>query len=255
MQDIAKQDKSFLLRAENITLRYGQKLILDHISFDIQVGQITTLIGPNGAGKTSLIKIILGLLPATSGDLKINPTIRIGYMPQKFNFNPIIPLKVSRFLSLYQNIKSDDIVGILKEVKADHLFHSSLATLSMGELQRVLLANALLQNPDLLILDEPLQGVDIIGQIEFYDIVQNLRHKRRCSILMVSHDLHFVMASTDHVLCLNHHLCCQGHPDHIGSHPAYQSLFGDALSKSIGIYQHHHDHVHHDTFYESDKNK
>jgi zinc transport system ATP-binding protein len=236
-----------LLSLDSIRLQRDSRTILDGVSLRIRAGEIHTVIGPNGAGKTSLVRVALGLLPADAGLRRVRPGLRIGYMPQRLDINPALPLTVQRFLQLARSgLDSEDLAKALAEVGAHSLAKTAVSKLSGGELQRVLLARALLRQPELLVLDEPAQGVDITGQEELYTLITRVRDQRGLGVLMVSHDLHLVMAATDHVLCLNQHVCCEGHPESVSAHPEYQRLFGIQGSKGLAVYSHHHDH-HHDT--------
>ncbi|MEJ2741649.1 MAG: ATP-binding cassette domain-containing protein, partial [Gammaproteobacteria bacterium] len=218
---------------------------LHDIDLNINRESITTIIGPNGAGKTSLLRIVLGLDAPNQGCIYRAPHLRFGYVPQKFHKDPMLPLTVSRCLSLSPQTPSQQQVhNTLNELSAHHLLHHRINTLSGGELQRVLLARALLNEPDVLALDEPMQGVDVRGQAELYQLLARIKKLKQCSILMISHDLHFVMAATDQVVCLNGHICCHGRPESVQQHPEYLRLFGASELESIGIYNHHHDHTH-----------
>jgi zinc transport system ATP-binding protein len=221
--------------------RDGRK-ILDNISLTLQHGEIITIIGPNGAGKSTLLKLALGLIAPTSGSVRKAEGVRIGYMPQRLHIEANLPLSTMRFLQL-GGAKTHAIGNALAEVGATGIEHQAVQALSGGEMQRVLLARALLRNPDLLVLDEPVQGVDVGGQTEMYALIAELRRRHHCGVLMVSHDLHWVMAQTDRVLCLNQHVCCEGHPEQVGNDPAYRALFGDA-AVTIAPYHHHHNHAH-----------
>lgn len=232
-----------LLALNNASVvREGRK-ILDNISLDLQRGEIITIIGPNGAGKSTLLKLALGLISPTSGNVRKALNLRVGYMPQRLHIDSNLPLSTLRFLQL-GGAKMPAINTALAEVGATGLEQHAVQSLSGGEMQRVLLARALLRNPDLLVLDEPVQGVDVGGQTEMYALIAALRHRHHCGVLMVSHDLHWVMAQTDRVLCLNQHVCCEGHPEHVGNDPAYRALFGDAAVTTIAPYHHHHNHAH-----------
>jgi len=240
----------FLLQAEHINFSRKGKAILHDVSIQIAEQEIITLIGPNGAGKTSLIRILLGLLKADSGRIQPQKKLRIGYVPQKIVIPQVMPLRVCDFLTLSarvlfgSNKLSDEHVHTaLKELDIDYLYAAAMQGLSGGEVQRVLLARALLKQPKLLILDEPAAGMDVIGQQTLYKTIQMIRQQHHCSILMVSHDLHLVMAATDKVICLNTHVCCTGHPDDVSEHPEYIKLFGSALD-GLALYSHHHDHEH-----------
>jgi zinc transport system ATP-binding protein len=202
-----------------------------------------TIIGPNGAGKSTLVKIALGLMKADSGTVYCRPDARIGYMPQKLSLNPLMPLSVERFLQMSRHAQVE-IDSALAQTGIQHLRKRPLHDISGGETQRVLLSRALLSNPDLLVLDEPAQGVDITGQTELYELINELRDRLGCAVLMVSHDLHWVMAQTDTVICLNQHICCHGHPEHVSNDPAYLSLFGRRHAEAVALYQHDHDHQH-----------
>ena len=236
-----------LLHLHNVCLKRDGRTILDGVSVHVHAGEIHTVIGPNGAGKTSLVRVALGLIPTDSGERRIRPNLRIGYMPQKLEVNPAMPLTVQRFLQLARpRLKAADLERSLGDVGAGHVAQTAVSRLSGGELQRVLLARALLRDPELLVLDEPAQGVDITGQEELYNLITRMRDARGLGVLMVSHDLHLVMAATNHVLCLNQHICCEGHPESVSAHPEYLRLFGAQGVKGLAVYSHHHDH-HHDT--------
>ena len=232
-----------LIRAEGIGLNYNGRSILDQVSLQISPAEIVTLIGPNGAGKTSLVRVILGLVSASEGTISRRPDLRIGYMPQKLHIDKSLPLSVQRFMGLAKNDKSA-IRNSLAMTEVEHLRNSPLQSLSGGELQRVMLARAILRQPNLLVLDEPVQGVDVSGQARLYGLISELRDQLHCGVLMVSHDLHLVMAATDTVICLNQHICCHGHPDKVVEHPAYLEMFGQPHSAAIALYTHHHDHSH-----------
>jgi zinc transport system ATP-binding protein len=231
-----------LFTLERTSVVIDGRPILENISLELRRGQIITVIGPNGAGKSTLLKLALGLIAPTGGNVIRRANLRIGYMPQRLHIDANLPLSTLRFLQL-GGAKASAINSALNEVGIAGIEQRAMQTLSGGELQRVLLARALLRNPDLLVLDEPVQGVDIGGQTAMYELIGALRHHHHCGVLMVSHDLHWVMAQTDHVLCLNQHVCCEGHPEQVGSDPAYRALFGDAAI-NIAPYHHHHNHAH-----------
>ncbi len=232
-----------LLELDKVGVLFQGRRVLDQVSLRLHAGEIITVIGPNGAGKSTLVKVALGLLAPSSGHLHKAANLRIGYMPQRLHIDPSLPLSVERFLRLGGSDRTA-LARALAEVNMTAFGASFLQALSGGELQRVLLARALLRQPDLLVLDEPAQGVDLNGQNAIYELVEELRRRRRCAVLMVSHDLHWVMAKTDNVICLNQHICCQGHPEQVGSDPAYLALFGASYARSIALYQHHHNHQH-----------
>ncbi len=233
-----------LLAARSINKDFAERKILENISLTIEEGQIVTLIGPNGAGKTTLVRIALGLLQPDSGSIYHRPKLRIGYMPQRVHVEPTLPLTVNRFLQLANRQDKALLSSTLKDLKIGHLEGQQLAAISGGELQRVLLARALLRKPELLILDEPAQGVDLAGQAELYQLISEISDRHGCGVLMISHDLHLVMSSTDEVICLNHHICCHGKPEHVTNDPAYLNLFGANASGNLAVYTHHHDHDH-----------
>lgn len=229
-----------LVTVEHLGLNRNHKQILKDISFKISQGEIISLIGPNGAGKSSLVKCIVGIWPICEGKLKQQPGLRIGYMPQSIQWDASLPMTVSRFLKLGQ--PHVDIHKILDEVGVTYAKDSQLSTLSGGERQRVLLARALLRKPHLLVLDEPAQGVDLVGQDELYQLISQIRDQYQCGVLLVSHDLNLVMAKTDYVLCINQHICCYGSPQMVGQDPSFLKLFGKA--PEVALYAHHHDHQH-----------
>jgi len=236
-------DNNILLAAENLGLSLQSKTILSEVNLSLRESEIVTLIGPNGAGKTSLIRILLGLTAATEGTVFRRADLNIGYVPQRSSINPVLPLRVLDFLQLGARYQQAEIDQVLEEVGVSHILKSAIQNISGGELQRVLLARALLKKPNVLVLDEPAQGVDIIGQQALYKMIASIRDNHGCGILMVSHDLHLVMAATDQVVCINTHVCCTGHPDDISEHPEYLKLFGSAL-EGMAVYSHHHDHEH-----------
>ncbi|AYN92645.1 MULTISPECIES: zinc ABC transporter ATP-binding protein ZnuC [Pseudomonas] len=232
-----------LIQLSDVGVRFSGQNILDQVNLTLTRGEIVTLIGPNGAGKTTLVRTVLGLLKPDTGSVWRQPRLTIGYMPQKLHVDATLPLSVLRFLRLVPGVDRTSAASALAEVGADHLLDSPLQTISGGELQRVLLARALLRKPELLVLDEPVQGVDVSGQAELYRLITQLRNRYGCGVLMVSHDLHLVMSTTDQVVCLNHHICCSGHPEQVSGDPAFVELFGQD-ARSLAIYHHHHDHAH-----------
>jgi len=231
---------NILVQVRDVCVQFQQHTALQQVSLDVQRGKIITLIGPNGAGKSTLVRVVLGLLTPQTGTVFRQTGIRIGYMPQRISIDPVLPLTVARFLSLGGVKQTPVLRYALEEVGAKHVFKRQLQGISGGEMQRVLLARALLRKPDLLVLDEPIQGVDINGQYELYELIARIRKQRGCAILMVSHDLHLVMSATDYVVCLNQRLCCSGHPETVTQHPAYLELFGARAAQDLAIYTHHH---------------
>ncbi|MDN4133705.1 zinc ABC transporter ATP-binding protein ZnuC [Pantoea ananatis] len=233
-----------LVTLENVSISFDQRQVLSGVSLELHPGKILTLLGPNGAGKSTLVRVVLGLLASSSGRVSRSAGLRIGYVPQKLHIDPTLPVTVERFMRLSRGARNQDILPALKRVQAGHLLTSPLQKLSGGETQRVLLARALLNQPQLLVLDEPTQGVDVNGQVALYDLINQLRHELNCAVLMVSHDLHLVMAKTDEVLCLNHHICCSGTPEAVSQHPEFIAMFGPRGAQELAIYRHHHNHRH-----------
>lgn len=235
-----------LLTATGISKSFGEQCLLHNINIEVKKGQIVTIIGPNGSGKTTLAKILLGLLTPDKGTIWKEAGLKIGYMPQKLVIDPILPLTVRRFLSVQLARKQplQDIENVAQEAGISRLLDRQIHVLSGGEIQRVMLAASLLAKPDLLILDEPVQGVDLSGQAEFYERLDRIRHKHHTTIIMISHDLHTVMKTTDHVICVHHHICCEGTPEDVSQHPAYMALFGLKAAEMLAVYKHHHDHAH-----------
>ena len=232
-----------LLAAENLSVQLNGQLALDRIDLSIKEGEILTVIGPNGAGKTTLLRALLGLQRPNAGCVRRKSGLRVGYMPQHMHISPALPLTVSHFLNLSAESETESHQALTRTGTA-HLKNRSLSAVSGGEFQRILLGRALLARPDLLVLDEPAQGVDIQGQTELYRLIGALRSEQNCAVLMVSHDLHLVMATTDTVICLNRHVCCQGHPEVVQLDPAYLDLFGPLKEPALAVYAHHHDHNH-----------
>jgi zinc transport system ATP-binding protein len=233
-----------LLTIENVSLTLDGNSILRDVSLQVSPGEIMALIGPNGAGKSTLVRLALGLIQPDCGRVWRKPGSRIGYMPQRLVVDDTLPLSVRRFVTLGTPASRERVRDALAEVGAAQVLNAPVQAISGGELQRVLLARTLLRDPELLVLDEPIQGVDLTGQYELYDLIGGLRRRRGCGILMVSHELHLVMATTDHVLCLNRHVCCSGHPEHVARDPAYLELFGFDGARRLAVYHHHHNHRH-----------
>lgn len=232
-----------LLEAQGLSKRFASQTVLEDVNLAIHEKEVVTLVGHNGCGKTTLVRILLGLEKDFTGKIWRKDGLRMGYLPQKFHASPLVPVKVRAFLDLYA-----DSPALVQEAAAlwgvEPLMEKSLHVLSGGEMQRVLLARAMVNRPHLLVLDEPVQGVDMAGQSELYALIMEARNRFGCSVLMVSHDLHLVMAGTDRVLCLNRHICCSGHPLEVSKDPAFIRLFGPASSHHLALYEHHHDHHH-----------
>lgn len=233
-----------LIAAQDISVSFSGRQILDGVSLELRRGRVVTLIGPNGAGKTTLVRSLLGLLVPDSGSVSRHPELRIGYMPQRLRIERTLPLTVARFLQLCRRSDEEQIDRVLTELRIAHLEQSPMNSISGGEMQRALLARALLNEPHLLILDEPAQGVDLAGQVELYQLIGKIRDRQNCGVLMISHDLQLVMSATDEVVCLNHHVCCHGEPEQVSSDPAFVELFGADISRGLALYTHDHNHEH-----------
>jgi zinc transport system ATP-binding protein len=233
-----------LVEAQALTVRIGRHELLSEVDLAVARGEIVSLIGPNGAGKTTLLRALLGVLKPSAGIVWRAQGLVIGYVPQRLQLDPVLPLTVERFLTIGLAASASALDGALAEVQATHLRRAPMHELSGGEFQRTVLARALLRRPDLLILDEPGQGLDFSGQIELYGLIEQIRDRRGCGVLLVSHDLHIVMAATDRVVCLNRHVCCSGRPEAVSRHPEYMALFGPRAAASLAVYAHEHDHAH-----------
>jgi zinc transport system ATP-binding protein len=233
-----------LLSTRNLTVKSGERVILEHVDMTVGEGEIVTIIGPNGSGKTTLIRSVLGLLAPSSGTIRRSSGLKIGYMPQRLHIDRTLPLPVSRFVTLGSRATKRAVKRTLEETGIDHLASASCHDLSGGEFRRVMLARALMSNPRLLVLDEPTANIDVTGQADFYRLIGRIRKEHGCGILMVSHDLHLVMAATDHVICLNGHVCCSGEPEQVSRHPEYVALFGRQATSQLAVYVHQHDHAH-----------
>jgi len=233
-----------LLEATGICKIYAGREVLHNVSLKLGPKEIVTIIGPNGAGKTTLLACLLGLSTPDHGEVKRAEGLRIGYVPQHFRPQPSMPLTVRGFLEIYGMREGNRTEALANQLDVTPIMESPLAALSGGELRRVLLLRALLKAPQLLVLDEPTQGVDVAGQGEFYRLLQKLSESQNLAVLMVSHDLHVVMASTQRVICLNRHICCEGAPEKVGSDPQFKTLFGEDLAKQLALYHHHHTHTH-----------
>ena len=233
-----------LIRVKELNVKIGHNLILENIDFSIASGEIVTLVGPNGAGKSTFVRSLIGAIPEATGIVKIKSNLKIGYVPQKMKVNPSLPMSVNRFLNLPKKINSEKLQNALTKAGISKLGNYQLSNLSSGEIQRVLLAYALKDEPELLILDEASQGLDHLGAIAFYQQIEELRKNTGCAVLMVSHELHVVMAASDRVICLNSHICCEGAPEEVARSKEYYNLFGKESLGTMAIYRHQHDHNH-----------
>ena len=232
-----------LVKLENAGVYKSSKWLVKGISFEVNNGQIVTLIGPNGSGKTTTAKMILNILNADEGLVTSN-TNKMAYVPQKINIDWTMPLRVIDFMKITSSINNAQITEALALTGVEKLLYDEIHNLSGGEFQRVLIARAVAKKPELLVLDEPVQGVDFNGEIALYNLIKKISDKLNCGILLISHDMHFVMSATDHVICLNGHICCSGTPSSVVKNPAYIKLFGDHNAETLSYYQHHHDHSH-----------
>ena len=232
-----------LVKLENAGVQRTSKWLVKGISFEISQGQIVTLIGPNGSGKTTTAKMILNIMNADEGQITRN-TDKMAYVPQKINIDWTMPLRVIDFMKITNNLNDNQVIESLTTTGVDKFLYNQIHNLSGGEFQRVLIARAIAKKPDLLVLDEPVQGVDYNGEIALYNLIKKISVNLNCGILLISHDMHFVMSTTDHVVCLNGHICCSGTPSSVVKNPEYIKLFGEHNSETLSYYQHHHDHSH-----------
>lgn len=233
-----------LVRLNNVTVRRGSSAVLQDVTMQVDPGEIITIVGPNGSGKSTLVRTLIGGMVPTGGEIWRKPGLRIGYLPQTLHIDPTLPMTVRRFLDLPHRVSNSAARLVLTQTGANGLEARQIIDLSGGQLQRVLLARALLNTPDLLILDEPTQGLDQPGAASFYQLIEALRSKLGCATVLVSHDLHVVMSASDRVLCINGHICCQGAPAQVASAPEYRALFGPGTHGTMALYQHRHDHSH-----------
>ena len=240
-----------LIQTENLTLRLGGQIVLDRVNITLEKGEIVTIVGPNGSGKSSLLRALIGALAPSGGQVTRAPGLRIGYVPQKLQIDPTLPLTVRRFLNLPKRQSTAVIRDALVQAGVPDLGDRQMSDLSGGQFQRVLLARALLGNPDIVILDEATQGLDQPGAASFYRRIEQVRRDMGCAVLMVSHDLHVVMAASDRVLCLNGHVCCEGTPEIVADAPEYRALFGTGTQGALALYRHEHTHSH-DTDHDHD---
>lgn len=233
-----------LIDIQNLAVHLGGNTVLRDVSLAIQSGEIITIVGPNGSGKSTLLRLIIGALKPTSGNIQKSDGLRIGYVPQRLHIDPTLPMTVGRFLGLPQRVNAAQISQALEQAGVPELAARQMSRLSGGQFQRVLLARALMNKPNLLILDEATQGLDQPGSASFYRQIEDVRQQLGCAVLMVSHDLHVVMSASDRVICLNGHVCCEGEPEHVASAPEYRALFGEGTKGALALYRHHHSHTH-----------
>ena len=235
--------KKLLVKLENAGVFKSSKWLVRGISLEINQGEIVTLIGPNGSGKTTTAKMILNILNTDEG-LVTGKARKMAYVPQKINIDWTMPLRVIDFMKITNSLNNTQITESLSMTGVDKLLYNQIHSLSGGEFQRVLIARAIAKKPDLLVLDEPVQGVDFNGEIALYNLIKEISVNLNCGILLISHDMHFVMSTTDHVICLNGHICCSGSPSNVVKNPEYIKLFGEHNSETLSYYQHQHDHSH-----------
>ena len=236
-------ENNILVKLNGVGLKQNEKWLVKGVSLKVERGKIVTLIGPNGSGKSTTAKIALGIYKNIEGQVE-KFTNNIGYVPQKISIDWTLPLRVKDFMLLTDNLKDDALDEALTLTGVKHLKDKNLGNLSGGEFQRVLLARAISKKPELLVLDEPVQGVDFTGEIALYELIKKISEKLNCGILLISHDLHTVMTATDDVVCLNGHVCCSGSPKDVARNNEYKALFGEQASQTLSVYEHKHDHEH-----------
>ena len=237
------KENNILVKLNEVGIKQNDKWLDKGVSLVVEKGKIVTLIGPNGSGKSTTAKIALGIYKKIEGQVE-KYTNNVGYVPQKISIDWTLPLRVNDFMLLTENLKDEAVNEALSLTGVIHLKNKNLGNLSGGEFQRVLLARAISRKPDLLVLDEPVQGVDFTGEIALYELIKKISDTLNCGILLISHDLHTVMSATDHVVCLNGHVCCSGSPSDVARNNEYKALFGEQASQTLSIYEHKHDHVH-----------
>lgn len=229
-----------LIETRNLSMRFGGHDVLQDVDFTLEKGEIVTIVGPNGSGKTSLLRVLVGALKPTGGTIKRAKNLKIGYVPQKLTLDPTLPLTVRRFLDLPKRNRAADVREALLRTGVADLADRQMSQLSGGQAQRVMLARATLGQPDVLMLDEPTQGLDQPGSAAFYTLIEELRRDIGCAVVMISHELHVVMSASDRVICLNGHICCQGAPEIVSTAPEYRALFGTGTHGALAIYRHEH---------------
>nr|WP_253913380.1 metal ABC transporter ATP-binding protein [Pseudoruegeria sp. HB172150] len=233
-----------MIDIRGLAVRLGGRTVLHDVTFALEPGEIVTIVGPNGSGKSTLLRAIIGAVQPSAGMVALKPGLRIGYVPQRLHIDPTLPMTVRRFLGLPKHVTDDEAHMALHEAGVGDLGKRQMTDLSGGQFQRVLLARALLARPEVLILDEATQGMDQPASADFYRQIETVRRDLGCAVLMVSHELHVVMAASDRVICLNGHICCQGEPEHVASAPEYRALFGTGTQGALALYRHEHSHSH-----------
>lgn len=233
-----------LLDITGLAVRLGGNTVLHDVDLRLKPGEIVTIVGPNGSGKSTLLRAIIGAVAPSAGQVRRKRGLRIGYVPQRLHIDPTLPLTVRRFLGLPRRVDAATALAALEQAGVAPLAGRQMSGLSGGQFQRVLLARALLERPELLILDEATQGLDQPGSAAFYRRIEDVRARLGCAVLMVSHDLHVVMSASDRVICLNGHVCCEGAPEHVASAPEYRALFGAGTQGALALYRHNHSHDH-----------
>ena len=233
-----------LISVTDLSVAYGAQTVLSKVRLTLEAGEIVTIVGPNGSGKTSLLRAIIGATPPKSGQIDLQPGLRIGYVPQRLHIDPTLPITVERFMKLTHRVSSATCNAALEAAGVPNTLKRQMSQLSGGQFQRVLLARALINSPEVLLLDEATQGLDQPGSAAFYQQIEAVRNETGCAVLMISHDLHVVMSASDRVICLNGHVCCEGTPAVVASAPEYRALFGAGTGGALALYRHEHDHDH-----------
>ncbi len=234
-----------LIEVKDLAITYGANTVLHNVSLHLNAGEIVTIVGPNGSGKTSLFRAIIGAAEPARGKITLQPGLKIGYVPQRLHIDPNLPITVDRFMRLTERVSPDVCQKALEVAGVPDLMKRQMTQLSGGQFQRVLLARAVINQPDVLLLDEATQGLDQAGSAAFYQQIESVCRKSGCAVLMISHELHVVMSASDRVICLNGHVCCEGSPAVVASAPEYRSLFGSGTGGALALYRHDHDHDHH----------
>ncbi|WP_025312302.1 metal ABC transporter ATP-binding protein [Roseicyclus elongatus] len=233
-----------LISVKDLSVAYGANRVLRHVDLTLEPGEIVTIVGPNGSGKTSLLRAIIGATPVSDGKITLKPGLKIGYVPQRLHIDPTLPITVDRFMRLTDPVSRDRCKAALTKAGVPDLLTRQMSQLSGGQFQRVLLARALINQPDVLLLDEATQGLDQPGSAAFYQQIEAVRRETGCAVVMISHELHVVMSASDRVICLNGHVCCEGTPAVVASAPEYRALFGTGTGGALALYRHEHDHGH-----------